>query len=244
MFPNLRSLRVSRAGAGTATDPLIPPPNRFPVLQDLTLHGYRFHAESPSIDALWPEICQLTSLRLENCRFNAESLPQTLRRTTPKLQSLALFAVFSKFTDQGLPPYFGDSLQDLWIERRHWGCWCIPKFSLLNSLRSLHIDWCSFSEGIPWMTPNLLSISIAIPEVIAYDPPNYDQFEASLEHLSQDLPNLKLIRVLVDRRYPPVLKHQIELRRKLRLQGIRLIIELVFRGKRTIFLPSCTLFIN
>ena len=94
------------------------------------------------------------------------------------------------FAKSHLPSHFRDSLKDLWIECC-WPKWYQPDLSSLTSLRSLHLDWWFFSIDVP---PSLRRISITMPKE-RFPTANYDEFEASLEHLSQCLPSLELIRI-------------------------------------------------
>jgi len=91
--------------------------------------------------------------------------------------------------------------------------------------------------------PNLRSISITMPKE-RFTVATYDQFEASLEHLSQALPNLELIRVRASHGHLLPFNHEDDIRLKLRLRGVKLVSELVSRGKRMVVLPLFTLFFN
>jgi len=225
-FPNLHSLRVSNSGIQLSTC-TSPAPTRFPVLQELTLNGYHFDAEN-MIDVVWPEICQLKSLRLEKCTFGDDDLAQILRRKTPRLRSLALFSMRHPFSD--IAPCLENSLEELWLENC-WPRWLESNLTAYaySSLRSLHLEWDLFVTSAPFFPANLRRISIAVPRRIACGTINYDRFEARLERLSLDLPKLQEIRVLGHRRYS-ILNHETELREKLSLQGIRLVIQLIYRG--------------
>ena len=182
---------------------------------------------------IWPEIFDIKSLRLERCIFDRWDSPTSLHlgqispRKTPKLQSLALFATRYTFID------FGFCLVDLLKELRMEGVWPSKLGSNLTSyvgLHSLHLEWQLFITAASFFPPNLRFISITIPKQIARIPPDYDRFEALLERLSLCLLALEKIRILGHRRYP-MLKHEMELRRKLQLQGVRLVVETVYRGE-------------
>lgn len=227
-FPNLRSLHVSNSGI-QRTIPISPSATRFPVLQELTLNGYNFDTLKTRIDVVWPELRQLKSLRLEKCTFYGEGLAQILRRATPKLQSLALFSMRHPFSD--IASCLEDSLEELRLEN----CW--PRWLESNltsyayrNLRSLHLEWDLFVMTARFFPSNLRRISITISKYLEEYLPDYYRFETKLERLSLDLPNLEEIRVLGNCRYLP-LEYEIDLRRKLSLQGVRLVVEIVRRGE-------------
>ena len=188
-------------------------------------------------------MCQLRSLRLEECTFENDGLTQILKTKTPKLESLALFSMDWPFTRSHLPSHFRDSLKDLWIEHC-WSDWHQPNLSSLTSLCCLHLDsgWWYWwiARKLP---PNLLSISYTVPKERSCGWRNHDQFEAALECLSQGLPKLKLIWVRANHRHPPF-KNENEIRRKLQLCGVRLVTELVSQGKHMVVLPLFKLFLT
>lgn len=215
---------------------------RFPVLQELSLNGYRFEGENASIDDFWPELPQLRSLRLEECVLEGGGLTQLLSRTNTKLRSLALFSVRHPKGGEELPSFLADSLEELWIEK----CWPLSLESHLPSyigLRSLHLDWHLFAKVVPFVPPNLLSLSITVPRYVAASAPDYHRFEAELEYLSVYLPSLQEIRVMGQRGFP-LLDHEAELRKKMNLQAVSLIIELVHRGQGGHFLPFVSAIFN
>ena len=230
-FPNLRSLHVSNSGTQRTTS-RSPSATRFPVLQELTLNGFHFDTLKTKIDVVWPELCQLKSLRMEKCTFDGEGLAQILRRATPKLQSLALFSMRQPFSD--IASCLEDSLEELRLENC-WPRWLESNLTsyAYSNLRSLHLEWDLFVMTARFFPSNLRHISITVSKDLADCLPNYYIFETKLERLSLDLPNLEEIRVLG--RYLP-LKYEIDLRRKLSLQGVRLVVEIVRRGEGKICL--------
>ena len=124
------------------------------------------------VGAIWLEICQVKSLRLEVCHFDEENIARTLRNTAPKVESLALFSVRWVRKKPELPDYFGDSLKELWIENC-WPCrWEPTNFILMKCLPSLHLDWPLFLGAASFMPPNLLRLSISIAKD-PVDPPYY-----------------------------------------------------------------------
>ena len=193
------------------------------------MNGYHFNAESARIDTAWPNLPQLKTLRLENCVLSGEDLIQILSRTTTKLQSLALFAVRHPFRNNELPSFFVDSLEELWIENS--GPISFEShFLSYSGLRSLHLDWHLFVKMVAFVPPNLLDISIAVPNYVASRGPNYGWFEAELERTSIVLPQLRVIRVLGQRGYH-LLDNEMELLRNLGARGTKLVVELVHRGE-------------
>jgi len=185
------------------------------------------------LDAVWPELPQLKSLRLEDCVFENEDLTKILSRATPKLQSLSLYLVHSPFRKK-FPTLFADVLEELWIE----DCCHVEfnsHFTSYSALRSLHLDWDLFTKVVPFTPPNLLCISISVPREDAGSAPNYKELEAEI--LSLDLPRLKMIQIKGQRHYP-LLTNKLQLHRKLRLKNIELVIELVDRGKGEHFIVS------
>lgn len=187
------------------------------------------------IDATWPEFPELKILRLENCVLEGEDLTQILSRTTTKLQSLALFTVGRPFKDWELPSSLADSLEELWIEN----CWPLSfehHFTSYSSLRSLHLDWHLFAKVVPFVPPNLVSISITVPVYVVSSAPDFDRFESDLQHISSVLPLLRVIQVLGQRGYP-LLNDETELRRKLSVLGVNLVVELVYRGETRPYHP-------
>ena len=230
-FPNLRSLHVSNSGTQRTTSSS-PSATRFPVLQELTLNGFHFDTLKTKIDVVWPELCQLKSLRMEKCTFDGEGLAQILRRATPKLQSLALFSMRQPFSD--IASCLEDSLEELRLENC-WPRWLESNLTsyAYSNLRSLHLEWDLFVMTARFFPSNLRHISITVSKDLADCLPNYYIFETKLKRLSLDLPNLEEIRVLG--RYVP-LKYEIDLRRKLSLQGVRLVVEIVRRGEGKICL--------
>ena len=231
-FPNLHSLRVSNSVTQLTTYSS-PSATRFPVLQELTLNGYNFGGENMRLSDLWPEIHELKSLRLELCTFDsADDLRrirgnpgQMLQRKTPKLQSLALFATRYPVADLGYS--LVTSLTELWMKGR-----CLvphgphgSDLTAYTSLHSFHFQWPLFPSVFP---PNLRFISVTIPQYYMTNF-NYGAFETRLEELSLCLLALEEIRVVVHHRHP-VLKDEIELRRKLQRQGVMLVVEKGYRG--------------
>jgi hypothetical protein len=201
-----------------------------------------------NIGAIWPGICQVKSLRLEECCFDNENITWGLRNETPKVESLALFAVRWPRKEPELLDYFGlgDSLKELWIENC-WPCrWGPANFISMQYLGSLHLDWPLFLGAASFMPPNLLRLSISIvkdPVDSYYSvdfPPYHDRFEAAIEHVSQDLPHLQVIQVQMDSQQPR-LKNETEIRRKLTLQGVRLDLKLINRPKSKTFLSFVVL---
>jgi hypothetical protein len=198
------------------------------------------------VGAIWPEICQVKSLRLEECCFDNENITCTLRNITPKVESLALFSVRWPCKKPELPDYFGDSLKELWIENC-WPCrWEPTNFILMQCLGSLHLDWPLFLRAASFMPPNLLRFSISIvkdpvdPYYYDHFPPYHDRFEAAIERVSQDLPHLQVIQVQMDSQHPR-LKNETEIRRKLTLHGVRLDLKLINRPKSKTFLSLVVL---
>ena len=199
-------------------------------MQELTLNGYHFHAEDLRLDYVWPELSQLKSLRLEDCVLEGEDLTQILSRASTKLRSLSLFSARQEFRKWEFPSFFADSLEELWIE----DC-CVAfdsQFTSYSALRYLHLEWFLFPSVVPFVPPNLLGISITVPQSAASSAPNYHLLETTI--LSLDLPRLKVIRIKGKRGYP-LLNDELQLRRNLRLKNINLVIELVHRGEGELF---------
>ena len=194
------------------------------------------------VGAIWPEICQVKSLRLEECHFDDENIARTLRNIAPKVESLALFSVCWCRKELELPDYFGDSLKELWVKNCWPCCWTPTIFILMKGLCSLHLDWCIFLGAASFVPPNLLQLSISISKD-PVDPPYYyerfphyhDLFEVALERVSQDLPLLQVIQVQMDSQYSH-LKNEMEICMKLSLQCVRLDIKLINWPKSKTFL--------
>lgn len=66
-------------------------------------------------------------------------------------------------------------------------------FLSYSGLHSLHLDWHLFAKMVPFVPPNLLNISIAVPAYVASSAPNYGWFEAKLKCTSLVLPQLQVI---------------------------------------------------
>jgi hypothetical protein len=177
----------------------------------------------------WSEIPGLLFLRLENCVFGGEDLGDILPRTTPRLQSLALFSVRGSFRENKIPASLAESLVALWIEDV-WPLSFDTYFASYKALQVLHLDWHLFAKMVPYAPRNLIHVSITIPPYVARSAPNYDRFETEILHLSIDRPRLKTVNIRGQCGYR-LLTHESLLRTKLGCRGVELIQEFVHRGE-------------
>ena len=93
-------------------------------------------------------------------------------------------------------------------------------------------DWHLFAKAVPFVTPNLLSLSVTVPGYVGSSAPDFRQLESELESLSINLLSLQEVRVRGHHEFE-LLDDEAELRRKLELRGVNLSI---YRGEGEHFL--------